>query len=307
MSNSEDSLRIPLMSASRLGIAVAMGLVWLLLGVGILTSPGSSDSLFRITLLIAGNLGIGGPIAYALVRFYGVQLILDADGIWLERFQSKRGLSWSDVAGYERSEKALIIYGKDGRPIKLPALPLLDYHENPQAMYRVLDRRIGPDRERVGPPRPNDPLLAKVQDYYGKVPPVEMEPGAVYRNAHRIQMRRTARQERMMGSALVVAGLAFLLLSRWIPYREWTTLALAASWIPLGLFFYLRSRLVERRAHDRFLMRDGALYRIRDGEEHLLPPPNPNSQSRFHGQPVTRFGRGPFAYEISMQFLEPDV
>lgn len=256
-----------------------------------------------ITLILASAAMGWLPISQ-LIRYRGSVLVLDDEGIWFERRGERQGLTWGRVQGYETGLGRLTLFAKHGGRLKLPTRPLDDY---PKPLQQILDRRIGPDGERIVPPRPADPLLAKVHDYYGKVPPVEMEPDVIYRQGNRQEIQRQNRSAWLPVCLCIFGGFIFLWLGPVFQAKIASVWILGILCLATGFFTLGLSILRIRRSKDLFVERGGTLFRVRNGVEHRLPAPRAESARRFLGQATTLYGKGPFAYEVSMQFLEPDV
>lgn len=254
-----------------------------------------------------GMLAAMGVMLASTLRYRRTRLVLDPEGIWLVKDVSRLGLRWEAVSGYERPKGSFVILGNHGERFVLPGHFYLDFSDRAEEIVRTLDRRIGPDGDRPSIPRPIDPVQAKLHDYYGQVPAVELEPGVVYRNGHRETLRGIARAHRIHATVVGLAAIVLLVFCRRLPFVSWPVLLLTIAFAINATWFFLAAHLANLRAEDRFVSRNGHLYRIRNGQEKLLPPKQSDSPGNLLGQPKTRFGRGPFAYEISMQFLEPDV
>lgn len=277
-----------------------MGLVWFGIAAVAALKEGSAS----------GTLGAGLTLVVLLVvahRHFGSHIRLDADGIWVIRLGERRGLRWPEVVGYEEAPGAWVILGRDGQRLALPNSALLDYYERAWEIQRALDIRIGPDGERPATLVPSDPVLAQIQNYYGQMPSVEMEPGIVYRSGHREDLRQLARGTTIFSASAILGGFLVLAFRARLPFLDGFSLALLAAMLPLTAHRLFQGIQLARRVDDRLVMKEGVLHRIRAGEVRPLPPPQSKPGSRLYGQPTTRYGKGPFAYEVSPQFLEPDV
>jgi hypothetical protein len=263
-------------------------------------------------LLAAGTLAGSGFILVPIVRHFGTALVLDPEGVWFQTRRGRKGLAWADVVGYETqggsSGPGLRVLGRQGANLTLPRALGVGLRKREGEVIQALDRRLGPDTIRPREARPLRELDQRVLDHYGRPPAVELEPGLRYRYAERQRLSREFRERLVINTVPMGASLASGL---------YCTLQLSAFrtaflLIWLGLTVLIVSYLIPRfrllrHLGDRFVRRGDVLFVVRDGKEEPLPPPDPKPSGYLFGQPLTRYGRGLFAYRMAPQLLEPDV
>lgn len=257
---------------------------------------------------VIGPLCLGGLfyVGFCLIRYGGTRLVLDGAGIWLVG-REREGLAWSNVRGYELPTKGfLTVWGRDGQGLHIPSHFGIDIGERLGPIIRELDRCIGPDGDRpTFEPTRNDTLGRRFQHYYGVLPAVELEPGVVYRYVPSDEPASELRSAMFAnGCSMLAVGAVTALSLRSFGGLFATLYALLAVLSLLGL---IRDFVFLRSLNDRFTLRDGQVWVLRNGQEFPLPPANEKRGRLLLKQPTTTHGRGPLAYRMAPQLLEPDV
>lgn len=306
----EICLSVPLISRSRVQQAVAMAALWvggvLATAAGIRLEIVTPDSY---AACLFGHMAAGAFSSAVLLslRHRRQSLVLDPTGVWLEG-EELQGFAWRDLHGYRVAKGKVVLVARDGRTISLPKHFWLDYPQSSHQVFKALDAQIGPDGERPPAKLPPDSMSALVHYHRGRVPNVYIEPNVVYRNGHRNALRQRIRSEWPLVAINGLGSLAPLPFA-FLSSEGAAGLCFALATLGLSVTGWMGWDVLRqsRRVEDRYTMRDGVLYRIRNGEESVMPSAQHRSGRHFLGQPSTRFGRGPLAEEVSLQFLEPDV
>jgi hypothetical protein len=137
-----------------------------------------------------------------------------------------------------------------------------------------------------------------------------MEPNVRYRYANADLLKLYISATRWWMLPLLVSIPFVLIITKQLTGSLGTGLAFAVLYgllvgsITLPLLL-TDARLI-RHLNDRFVLRDGVLYVIRNETERALPPGHESSR-RLLKQHFRKHGSGLFAYQMAPQFLEPDV
>jgi hypothetical protein len=271
---------------------------------------------------LAGTVAICGfpllcVIAF-LFRRQRTELVLDDEGIWLED-RGCKGIAWAQIAGYAlpapsrlaqffalRTHPSLKVWDRDGETLEIPDVG------NPQGsgiygpVLRELDRRVGPDGDRPPMARDFDSLSGRLRHHDLVLPAVEMEPGVVYRYGHRKELRKALKDN--LGTALpmtVSSGSLFFVNTK--PELYPAIFLLNAVLLGFALPQLIHCALLWRSLRDCFVREGDTVWVLRGGRRRALPLPSPRTKGALLDQPLTAYGRGPFAYRMAPQFLEPDV
>lgn len=173
----------------------------------------------------------------------------------------------------------------------------------------ILDSQLASRGRAVELKVPTHELGLRLARHDEATPTVGMEPNVRYRYVNPDLLK-------MWGSVWALWMLPFLIvipcvmiIAKSISHSLETGLIVAALYtIPVvGCFVYQRVKNARFLRHfdDRFILRDGTLYVLRDGVERALPPGKPSGR-RLQGHGFLRHGEGRSAYEMAPQFLEPD-
>lgn len=309
---SSGEMRIPLVNARNrwvlaVGSVIQFGLIVATFANALL--DGRAGSWIAVVLIGSMLLAFLGLCLSTLFRYGRTQLILDAQGIWLEG-RRRKGIRWEDVAAYEtpHGEKAptLRVRSRNGETFEIPDVFGVSASAELGSITRELDRRLGPDGDRPSLPAIAAPLNARLHHYYGQVPAIELEPGIVYRYIDPKALAEDAKSR-----AWKTAGIAPLLIPTYalitkFPAFTWPIAALACVAVLAVAVVVAQSLTLAHGFRDRFVRRGDEIWRIRNGRESRLPPSSPGDARPILDQPTTIHGTGPFAYRMAPQFLEPD-
>lgn len=271
---------------------------------------------------LAGTVAICGfpllcVIAF-LFRRQRTELILDDEGIWVED-RGRKGIAWSNIAGYAlpapsrmaqflglRTHPCLKVWDRDGETLEIPDVGNSEGSGVYGPVLRELDRRVGLDGDRPPMVRDFDSLSERLRHHDRVLPAVEMEPGVVYRYGHRKELRKDLKDKLAMALPMTLSsGSLFLINTK--PEMYPIIVLVSAAQLGLALPQLIHCILLWRCLGDGFVKEGETVWVLRGGRRQGLPLSSPRRKGTWLDQPLTVYGRGPFAYRMAPQFLEPDV
>lgn len=306
------NLRYPLLRKGGLGSAVTVVFTASMLALMIRIAIHSKESPFMwgvagLTCLFL--LFLGARAVTDFVRYRNADLVADDEGVAIVRGGMRYGLPWKEIIGYQLSDThfGTVLELKGTQTSVKLFLPGSSWALAFGGVSNALDCHLTSQGLPAKINIPDSEVGRRMLLHFHAPPPVEMEPDVPYRYADPARLAEMlVSLTSTFGFLCFFLGAMFVNIVRFLPNPWLISGIVAAILLSAIAFLFFVNRRLRSHLKDRFVLRNGELFVIRNGQESALPPAEPSTR-RVLGQPLTKYGRGPFAYYMTPQFLEPDT